>query len=211
MVGPGGTAPPGTGGLQTIPQDVRDVGPVVSESEEISVAAEPRPQNRRHGESVHFRPQKDLRRIDGPGGEHYVSGVQCKRFARFVVGNMRPVNPPASGRKLFHPFDLRLGVDLRPGAARHGQEIHVKSILRTHVAARNAVAAVCARFLLDAVRVLSINGEVHVDVESISVQPDFRGAALHGLHFRQSPSPSDVGLKPAPGGPAGNRASGHRA
>ena len=113
-------------------------------------------------------------------------------------------------RKLLNPFDLGLRVDFRPGAASQRQVVHVEGILRAHIAAGDAVATVRAGLLVNPVRVLAINAEIHVDVERVGVIPEFHRAPLHGLHFGQFHRVWDAGSTPAPAAPAGNRASGRR-
>ena len=77
------------------------------------------------------------------------------------------MDAPFAIGQLFQPLHLGLGEDGGAGIARHRQIVHVDRVLGVHVAAGDAVAAIDARLLWDALRVRPIDGEVDRDVQRL--------------------------------------------
>ena len=72
-----------------------------------------------------------------------------------------------------------------PASARHGQIVHVERVLRAHVAAGDAIAAIGAGLLFHAEAVIRPMLEIDRDRDRRDVRPELLGARLQRLELLQ--------------------------
>jgi len=164
-------------------QHLRPEVAVVSNGEEVPIAAEAGAQPWRDGQPVEFRAQQNLGGIDRAGAEDYVGRVHRELFRPPFAQVAAPMNPPAAAFELLDPFDLGLRVDLGAGVGCHRQVIHVERILGRYVASGHAVAAIDARSLKNTVLIRAVRLEVDSDIQADRFEAGLVGPPLQRLNL----------------------------
>ena len=84
---------------------------------------------------------------------------------RQPIGVVLPVNSPPAAGQLFHPLDFGLRENIRAVLRGQRQIVHVQRIFRREVAPGDAIAALHARALRDAVIVGPVELEIHRQIQ----------------------------------------------
>jgi len=94
------------------------------------------------------------------------------------------MNAPAPAVDLLNPLDFDLREDVHPFGNRHGEVVHIQSILGLEVAPGDAIAAHAARALRHAMGVRSIDIEVDGEVQSLGMLAELLRPPLQSLNLQ---------------------------